>query len=662
MSSIASENIQTLRGNVNSFVDSCRLEQPFKFASSVNGTETLYGSCFAVMIKHYVGVLDELSEGEKQEWASYLNSWQDKTTGRFLGAEIKEDQLTSKTHDWEHITMHLTVHVLPALALLGAEPEHPLSFAHSFLDQDFLQDWLDNRDWRDAWLEGNNLLFVLQLLIHLRDVEHISAAQGSLDLCFDWLDSTVDPKTGLWGTNGYCSKFVAMCGGYHQLLAYYFEERPIQYPERLVDTTLRLQHADGGFSPGGGGGACEDVDAVDILVNLYKRQNYKCAHIRKALRRAAKNILKAQIPGSGFVYKKDQPFIHMGIRATATSSNQAGMFATWFRIHTLALISEVLTDEPLGGFDWKFNTVCSMGWHRTWEKSEHQIFSNQRYAEWFVFSFGRYFVSFIKENMTSIIKNTIYTALKLVIGVLNKLIICRAFNKVSHVAAVEFIMKFITPVVQQSIPEKALKFLFELENRLYILEGTASVRYGNGVHTKHRHINYHQFFINNLTVGDNVLDIGSGIGLLAYDMVRHVPDVKVTGIELNELNVKFASENYRHPNLRFIHGDALTDLPDEKFDVIVLSNVLEHLECRVDFLKKVIVLTCPRQLIIRVPLFERDWRVPLKKELGVEYRLDSTHCIEYLQEEFFSELSCAGLQQKHVEIRWGEIWSVVEPL
>jgi len=63
-----------------------------------------------------------------------------------------------------------------------------------------------------------------------------------------------------------------------------------------------------------------------------------------------------------------------------------------------------------------------------------------------------------------------------------------------------------------------------------------------------------------------------------------------------------------------------------------------------------------------VPLFERDWRVPLKKELGIDYRLDSTHCIEYTQEEYFEELHQAGLKTTNTEFRWGEIWSVVEPL
>jgi hypothetical protein len=62
-------------------------------------------------------------------------------------------------------------------------------------------------------------------------------------------------------------------------------------------------------------------------------------------------------------------------------------------------------------------------------------------------------------------------------------------------------------------------------------------------------------------------------------------------------------------------------------------------------------------MLIRVPLFERDWRVPLKKELGVEWRLDPTHETEYTIESWAQEIEEAGLKVTHQEIRWSEIWA-----
>jgi SAM-dependent methyltransferase len=114
--------------------------------------------------------------------------------------------------------------------------------------------------------------------------------------------------------------------------------------------------------------------------------------------------------------------------------------------------------------------------------------------------------------------------------------------------------------------------------------------------------------------------------------------------------------------VKFIAGDALKELPEETFDVVILSNVLEHLHDRVGFLKRLVQITHPSRLLIRVPLFERDWQVALKKEMGVEWRLDPTHFIEYTLEAFVDEINAANLCVLHKEVRWGEIWSEIIPL
>jgi len=226
----------------------------------------------------------------------------------------------------------------------------------------------------------------------------------------------------------------------------------------------------------------------------------------------------------------------------------------------------------------------------------------------------------------------------------------------------KIIRAYIKAVYKKHTPEKGLHFLLKLENYLYSLEKTAAVLYGNGIHPKHSVTQYHSFFIDNLESGERVLDIGCGNGFLSYDMVTNVPEVQVLGIDTNAENIKYAKENYSHKNLRFIHGDALNDLPDERFDVVTLSNVLEHIDARDIFLKTILNRIQPKRIIVRIPSFERDWRVPVKKNLGIDYRLSSTHFIEYTQSEFVDEISKAGLQQLKTEYKWGEIWSILEPL
>ena len=204
-------------------------------------------------------------------------------------------------------------------------------------------------------------------------------------------------------------------------------------------------------------------------------------------------------------------------------------------------------------------------------------------------------------------------------------------------------------------PEESLQLILSLEKYLYGLTGLEASRYGKGVHPKHRLTGYHDFFCNRLSSGEAVLDIGCGNGNLTYDMAEKA-GARVTGIELSENNYRQAIERYSHPKVTYIHGDALTDLPNTAFDTVVMSNVLEHLEDRIRFLTRVKRQISPARWLFRVPLYERDWRVPLMKEIGVDYRLDPTHCIEYVQEDFVKELNSAGLEAIHMEIRWGEIW------
>jgi hypothetical protein len=57
------------------------------------------------------------------------------------------------------------------------------------------------------------------------------------------------------------------------------------------------------------------------------------------------------------------------------------MFATWFRVHTLALMAEILTDEPELQFPFRFTNNLSMGWHQTWSKAQHPIATQDREKE-----------------------------------------------------------------------------------------------------------------------------------------------------------------------------------------------------------------------------------------------------------------------------------------
>ena len=224
-----------------------------------------------------------------------------------------------------------------------------------------------------------------------------------------------------------------------------------------------------------------------------------------------------------------------------------------------------------------------------------------------------------------------------------------------------FLSRFLKRLARQGSTEEALKFFFMLDNRLYRLESEISTSHEKGIHPKHRITRYHEFFVSNLEPGDSVLDVGSGRGYLAYQMVSRVNGVHVLGMESNPKYIDYAHEHYRHPHLKFVHADALKALPQDHFQVVTLSNVLEHLPERSRFLKRVITQVQPRKFIIRVPQYDRDWRVALKDEIGVDSRLNEGHTVEYTKDRLLSELKEVELEVSRLEFSWGEIWAVARP-
>jgi len=210
----------------------------------------------------------------------------------------------------------------------------------------------------------------------------------------------------------------------------------------------------------------------------------------------------------------------------------------------------------------------------------------------------------------------------------------------------------MTEKVYKALTKVALK----LHNLSYKFATGLAIKAEGGFHPKHRLTDYHRFFVDNVAKGDAVFDIGCGNGALTYDLAKKAGCV--VGIDIDEEGIGSARKRYSAPNIKYIVGDATKYRFKEKFDVVVLSNVLEHIENRVEFLEKIKKLA-PR-ILIRVPMVDRDWITLYKKEQGVEWRLDPTHRTEYTLESFQEELQRVGLRLGKYSVQFGEIWAVVK--
>jgi hypothetical protein len=362
-------------GSAGRFLLSVIDEGPGTARSKAGGPITLYGTCYATLGLLYLGLKAHIEDKAKR----FIRGCQDPETGLLIGPELQGfKSAPGVLHTFEHLSWHSSCAALPFCQDFKIDLPYPLVGALFLLDRSNLTQWLDARDLKNAWFEGNNILFAGQFLIHLRDKEKHPEASTALNYWFEWLDRKADPKTSLWGTNGFCSPMEAVYGGYHQLLVYWHENRAIVNPQGLIDTVISLRHPDGGFNPNGNAGACEDVDSVDILVNCYKRWDYRRAEIRRALWQCVDHILATQNPDGGFPYKRNQAQSHMGIPGTEAAPNVSCTFPTWFRIHTLALCHEIIPEHPqLRGVPFRFSSHLSMGWHKSPPGWRHEVSAGQ---------------------------------------------------------------------------------------------------------------------------------------------------------------------------------------------------------------------------------------------------------------------------------------------
>ena len=209
-----------------------------------------------------------------------------------------------------------------------------------------------------------------------------------------------------------------------------------------------------------------------------------------------------------------------------------------------------------------------------------------------------------------------------------------------------------------------LRTVLYVHSLTYRMAGVlATMKEGNGIHPKHRIMQYHQWFVDNINPEDEVLDIGCGRGALTLDIASEASFV--VGMDINPENIKYAKHHNIRQNIRYFCQDAS---PEENgvggsarklrsYDVIVMSNVLEHIDDRISFLQ--FWGQRAKKLLIRVPILDRGWLPVYMKELGMDYRLDPSHKTEHTVNSFIEEIETAGLSVDSYSINFGEIWAVV---
>lgn len=204
-----------------------------------------------------------------------------------------------------------------------------------------------------------------------------------------------------------------------------------------------------------------------------------------------------------------------------------------------------------------------------------------------------------------------------------------------------------------------LRIVLYVHSLSYRAAGVLASMKEGGIHPKHRIQNHHKFFLDNIQPTDRVLDVGCGDGVLTADMASKAS--MVIGIDIDAARIKKAKERNMRDNTKYFSGDAtsitlMALLYPQGYDVITMSNVLEHVDNRISFL--MLWGHKGKKLLIRVPALNRGWLPVYMKEQEMDYRLDRDHRLEYTVATLNDELEAAGLTLESHYISFGEILAV----
>ncbi len=338
------------------YVEKMRVkEQPYGryCCNDSSSRPVLYASTYAAMTKHLYGDLKNLSERERKEWVIYLQSYQEEN-GLFTDPIAVNSEFW-KEKKWNNYgQLHFALHVIGAFGALGAKIKKPFRTIEPFKKKDYILSWLEARNWKDTYHTGNEIQNLMVLLQYARNFHKDKKAGEVVNWIFNYLDKKQISKTGLWGEESNTPEGISrqVQGTYHFLLLYLYDNREINYKERIVDSCLATQNEVGGFGVNLNSSACEDIDSIDPLARFSFSISYRREDIKLALKKTLNWVLSNQNDDGGFVFSRGGR-CECGTSNIYSEPDESAMFPTWFRTLSLSYIGMVLP-ELVAGVNWNF--------------------------------------------------------------------------------------------------------------------------------------------------------------------------------------------------------------------------------------------------------------------------------------------------------------------
>ena len=241
--------------------------------------ENPYGCADAANILYTIGDFP----ADLRERAAFVNAMQN-----------MQDPNTGLFYESTHHAIHTTAHVTAALELFDAKPLHRFAAYDPYRTKDGLYALLDGLSWRESpWNnshQGAGLYAAMKIAGE-------STPQWEKDY-FDWLWQEADPVTGMWRkgfadaapvtdrpVEGVAPLSWHMAGSFHYLFNCEHARFPLRYPEKMIDSCLKMYETENGILPRFGRMAgFMEIDWVFCIARALRQCGHRFEECRAALR------------------------------------------------------------------------------------------------------------------------------------------------------------------------------------------------------------------------------------------------------------------------------------------------------------------------------------------------------------------------------------------
>lgn len=273
---------------------------PYPLQRGQNGT--LLGTVFACYIANMLGRVNDLPG--RQHIVEMISSLRDPDSGLYVDPDVEPHHyLNTENHSEHYVKLQTTYFCHVCLHALGVDSDFRVPWVLTILDNSEVGSLLESLDWDNPWLVSNIDMFIGVFLLEWRDYCQTDnqIIKDLINSYFNWHNKTQNHDTGYWGSHG--DLLNAMAGAYHIYVNYDYNNISINHADRIIDATLSLVTRDGLFVYGGGGGSCEDMDAIDILVRTSLLTDHKDNYLKNILLNAALMLYSGQVNDGGFSWR-----------------------------------------------------------------------------------------------------------------------------------------------------------------------------------------------------------------------------------------------------------------------------------------------------------------------------------------------------------------------